>query len=233
VNFWNHRVVRAKGPIPPGVAGYTDKQSPYAFDLEKARLLLAEAGYPDGVSTETGKRLQLKLELGSADPQTRESTELVSAFVRKIGVILKPVYNNWPTFLRKMERRQCQLYRLGWIADYPDAENFLQLFYGPNSSPGPNHSNYVNPEFDRLYEKVRIMQDTPERTQLYKEMADIIIEDCPWIFMNHNVDYVPYHSWLGNYKVHDFPYGMGKYRKIDKKARDQWRRTYGKKHWRE
>ncbi|MFC1497575.1 ABC transporter substrate-binding protein [Verrucomicrobiota bacterium] len=231
VSFWNDRAVRAKGPIPPSVAGYEEKPTPYPFDLEKARKLLAEAGYPDGISSKTGKRLQLKIELGSADPQTRESTELTGAFMREIGVILEPVYNNWPTFLRKMERRQCQLYRLGWIADYPDAENFLQLFYGDNESPGPNHSNYKNSEFDRIYEKIRVMSNSPERTELYKQMADIIIEDCPWIFMHHQVDYAPYHHWLGNFKGHDFPYGMGKYRRIDQKARGDWRKIFGKTHW--
>ena len=51
----------------------------------------------------------------------------------EIGVVLKPSYNNWPTFLDKMDRRQAQMFRLGWVADYPDAENFLQLFYSPNS----------------------------------------------------------------------------------------------------
>jgi len=233
VQFYNARIARAKGPIPPGVGGYDDKPSPYPFDLEKAAKLLAEAGYPGGIDPETGKRLQLTMELGSgADPDVRQSVELMVDFVSKIGVILKPSYNNWPIFLAKMERRQCQLYRLGWVADYPDAENFLQLFYGPNDSPGPNHSNYVNEEFDRLYEKIRVMEDSPERTGIYKQMADIVIEDCPWIFMHHPMAYGLHHQWLDNYKPHDFPYGMAKYRKIDIEARRRWKAVQGKSRWR-
>ena len=139
-----------------------------------------------------------------------------------------PVYNNWPTFLERLERRQVQLYNLGWVVDYPDAENFLQLFYGPNSSPGPNHSNYVNPEYDALYKHVRVMQDSPGRTALYKKMADIIIEDCPWIFKHHPLSYGLRHCWLKNYKPHDFPYGMIKYYAIDEQARHTWKMKHSR-----
>ncbi|NQT94673.1 MAG: hypothetical protein HQ559_18095 [Lentisphaerae bacterium] len=233
VQFYNARIVRARGPIPPGVAGHSDTPSPYPFDLAKARRLLGEAGYPDGMDAETGKRLQLMLELGSgADSNVRQSVDLMVDFMRKIGVTLKPSYNNWPTFLGKMERRQCQLYRLGWVADYPDAENFLQLFYGSNSSPGPNHSNYVNEEFDRLYRDVRVMEDSPERTALYEQMAGIVIEDAPWIFMHHPMAYGLHHRWVRNYKPHDFPYGLTKYRKVDIKERELWKQTHGRTDWR-
>ncbi len=233
IKFWNGRIIRAKGPIPPGVAGFKDEPAQYPYDLDKATKLLAEAGYPDGVSAETGKRLRLTVELGSADPQTREAIDLMSSFFREIGVLLEASYNNWPTFLQKMERRQCQLYRLGWIADYPDAENFLQLFYGPNSSPGPNHSNYESPEIDKLYEMIRTMNDTHERTAIYRKMADIVEEDAPWIFTDHPMSFGLHHSWVKNYKHHDFPYGMTKYRKLDLVMREEWQRNYGKKHWRE
>jgi ABC-type transport system substrate-binding protein len=233
IRFFNGRIVRAKGPIPPGVAGYEDKPTPYPFDLEKAKRLLAEAGYPEGLDPATGKNLQLVVELGSADPQTREAAELAADFMRKIGVIVTPSFNNWPTYMSKLERRQCQMYWLGWVADYPDAENFLQLFYGLNSSPGPNHSNYANPELDKLYEKIRTMPDSPERTEIYRKMADIVVEDCPWIFLHHPMAYGLHHSWLGNYKPHDFPYGMTKYRKVDVEARRQWRNTFGRENWKE
>jgi oligopeptide transport system substrate-binding protein len=215
VKFWNGRIVRATGPIPPNVAGHEEKRALYPFDLEKARALLVEAGYPGGCDPVTGKSLQLSVELGNANPQTRDAVELVASFIKQVGVIVNPSYNNWPSFLQKMERRQCQLYWLGWVADYPDAENFLQLFVGRNSSPGPNHSNYVNPEFDKLYDQIRTMADGPERTLVYQTMSHIIEEDCPWIFMHHPVAYGLHHAWLRNYKPHDFPYGMGKYRTVD------------------
>ena len=228
IRFYNGRITRPNGPIPPGVAGYVDRPSPFPFDLDRAKKLLAEAGYPEGKDPATGRRLQLALELGSADnPEFRQAAELFASFMDKIGVVIKPSYNNWPTFLEKMERRQAQLFSLGWVADYPDAENFLQLFYGPNSSPGPNHANYANAEFDRMYEQVREMQDTPERTGIYQQMADIVVEDCPWIFTSNPLSYGLHHHWVENYKFHDFPYGMVKYYKIDTTGRAEWKKEYG------
>lgn len=220
LQFYHHRVMRALGPIPPGIAGFEDQQAPYPFDLDRAKLLLAQAGYPGGKDPRTGRRLKLSIDLGNAnDPEMRAAVELFADFMGKIGVLIVPVYNNWPAFLERIERRQAQLFRLGWVADYPDAENFLQLFYGPNSSPGPNHSNYRNKEFDALYERARVMPDSPERTSLYRKMAALVVEDCPWLFEQHPLAYGLTHAWLGNYKPHDFPYGMGKYYTIDPAGR--------------
>lgn len=228
VRFYNHRVIRAAGPIPPGIAGFQDQTSPYPFNLELARKLLEQAGYAGGKDRKTGRRLKLNLDIGNAnDPEVRASVELFSSFMEKIGVQITPVYNNWPTFLARLERKQAQMFRLGWVADYPDAENFLQLFYGPNSSPGPNHCNYRNKKFDELYERARVMRDSPERTALYRQMAAIVVEDCPWLFEQHPLAYGLHHHWLKNYKPHDFPYGMNKYHKVDYKAREQWKQEHG------
>lgn len=230
IKFYNNRIIRPNGPIPSGVSGYSDQPSPFPFDLDRARKLLAEAGYPDGKDPKTDRRLQLTLELGSAEnPEFRQAAELFANFMEKIGIVIKLSYNNWPTFLEKMERRQAQLFSLGWVADYPDAENFLQLFYTQNSSPGPNHANYSNAEFDKLYEKIREMQDTPERTALYRQMSDIVVEDCPWIFTMNPLAYGLQHQWLMNYVYHDFPYGMIKYYKIETDARKNWKAEYGEK----
>ena len=228
VRFYNNRVIRASGPIPPGIAGFEDQTQPYPFDLERARALLAQAGYPGGKDPKTGRRLKLNLDIGNPnDPEVRASVELFSSFMDRIGIQIVPIYNNWPTFLSRMERRQAQMFRLGWVADYPDAENFLQLFFGPNSSPGPNHCNYANKSFDALYEKARIMADSPERTALYRQMAGIVVEDCPWIFEQHPLSYGLHHRWLKNYKPHDFPYGMNKYHAVDYIQREQWQKERG------
>jgi len=210
VRYFNERVQRATGPIPPGVAGTSD-QALLPFDLERAKQLLAEAGYPEGLDPATGRRLQLTLELGKTSSDFKESTELLIEFMARLGVVIKPSYNNKPTFFKKIERREAQMFRLSWFADYPDAENFLQLFYSPNSSPGPNRVNYANPTFDKLYEQASMLQDSPARTALYRRMADIVSEDAPWIFMHYPVDYSLSRACLRNYHPHDFPYGMEKY----------------------
>jgi ABC-type transport system substrate-binding protein len=224
--FMNYRLYPLGGPIPQPLAGSLKKPSPYAFNLEKAKQLLVEAGYPEGIDPTTGKRLELSIELGSADSNTRQSMELMADMYQKVGIVLKSSYNTWPAFIEKMNRRQGQMFRLGWVADYPDAENFLQLFYSKNESPGPNHSNYRNADVDVMYEQIRTMQATPERTAIYEEMAEIIVEDSPWIFLFQPMSYALKHSWLENYVPHDFPYGMGKYRRINNETREQWFKSY-------
>ncbi|OGV45363.1 MAG: hypothetical protein A2X46_00545 [Lentisphaerae bacterium GWF2_57_35] len=226
IQFQSGRVRRPNGPIPPGVAGYSDREAPFSFDLDRARKLLAEAGYPEGKDPATDRRLQLTLEIGSADnPEFRQAVELFAHFMERIGIVIRPSYNNRPSFFEKLERRQAQMFNLSWIADYPDAENFLQLFYSPNSSPGPNRANYSNPQFDQLYEKARTLTDGPERTELYRQMADLVVEDAPWIFTSNPLAYVLHHQWLKNYKYHDFPYGMFKYYKVDTVQRAEWKVT--------
>ncbi len=215
--FHGGRVRRPLSPVPAGVAGDPGPPSrPVGFDLDRARALLAEAGYPDGRDPHTGRRLQLTLEIADADrPEIRQSTDLFIQFMDRIGVVVMPSYNNRPTFFQKLARRQAQMFRLSWVADYPDAQNFLQLFYGPNASPGPNRVNYANPEYDRLYERMREMPDTPERTALCARMVEILVEDAPWLLVGRPVEVVLKSGRLWNYRPHAFPYGMEKYWRIE------------------
>ncbi len=153
--------------------------------------------------------------------------ELMADMFQKIGVVMKTNYNTWPAFIERLNRRQGQMFRLAWVADYPDAENFLQLFYSKNDSPGPNHSNYRNAEIDRFYEQIRTMQDSPERTAIYEKMANIIVEDSPWVFMYQPMSFAVKHSWVENFVPHDYPYGMDKYRRTNSEVRRKWIESYG------
>lgn len=222
VQYYNGRITPLYGPIPDPLTGFRAEPSPYSFNLEKARRLLAEAGYPDGIDPETGRRLELTLELGAATG-VQQQVDLLADMFDQIGIVLKAGYNNWPTFLDKMDRRQAQMFQLGWVADYPDAENFLQLFHSSNASPGPNHANYANPEFDALYDQMRVLLPGEEKDALCVQMADIIIEDCPWIFMYQPMSYALIHDWLKNFKKHSFSYGMTKYRRTDNETWNQWK----------
>lgn len=220
--FQKNRFYPMNGPIPEPLKGSLKERSPYRFNLEKAERLMIEAGYPDGIDPKTGKKLRLTVDVGSGDTVTRQMMELLVDMYRKIGVSLKVQYSTWPAFMEKVHQRQTQMFYLGWVIDYPDAENFLQLFYSENGSPGPNNANYANLDIDRLYEQVRTMQDTPERTTLYEEMAHILVEEAPWIYCYQSKSFVLRHSWIKNYLYHDFPYGMDKYRRIDLETRRQW-----------
>ena len=209
--FFNNRVVCADGPLPLGIAGRLETPFAYTFDLEKARRLLREAGYPDGIDQVTGRRLELTLDLGRTSQDIRESSELLVSFYAKVGIVLKPQYHSWPTFLRRVSNRQSQIFRVGWIGDYPDAESFMQLFHSRNVSPGPNRVNYVNPVLDALYEKACASTDEDARNTLWQAMQEIIREDCPWVFLHHQTSYALCNPRVRNYHLSDFPYGTEKH----------------------
>jgi len=211
VRFFNNRVAACDGPVPPGTAGRLETPFPYGFDLEKSKALLRKAGYPDGLDPKTGKRLELSLDLGRTSQDIRESTELMVSFLARVGIALKPQYHNWPTFLRRVSSRQSQMFRVGWVGDYPDAENFLQLFYSKNVSPGPNRVNYVNPAFDRLYEAACGAADAAERNLYWAQAQAMIREDCPWIFLSFPKAFSLCNRGVLNYVPSDFPYGAEKY----------------------
>lgn len=207
----NGRVVGASGPVPPGIEGRLETPHDYAFNLEKAKRLLAEAGYEDGIDPATGRRLNLTLDLGRTDQEIRESAELLSSFMDKIGVVIKLQYNNWPSFLRKVGRREAQMFLVGWMADYPSALNFMQLFVGRNASPGPNRSNYADPSYDALFDEAEKTLDDEKRMSLIEEMQKTVREDCPWIFMYHRRDNMLLNPTVRNMRMHDFPYGVEKH----------------------
>lgn len=212
MKFQNGRMVKPNGPVPPGVAGATEAPPPYGFDLGRAKRLLAEAGYPEGKDPATGRRLKLTLEIGAADnPEARQSAELLANFMERIGVVVEPSYNNWPAFLQKIERRQAQMFSVAWLGDYPDAQNFLQLFASENTSPGPNRANYHSAEFDRLYRAMIALPESPGRDALCQAAQAVVMEDCPWILTAHPMAFSVRHARLRNYQRHDFSWGMEKY----------------------
>lgn len=219
--FQNGRVTPAMGPIPPAMRVSEPNESLFPFDLERARSLMIQAGYPGGKDPATGRRLELTLELGSGESETREMAEVLASFMERIGIVLVPSFNNWPSFLKKLEQKRAQLFYLSWMADYPDPENFLQLFYGPNVTPGANRCNYVNPVFDRLYEKAGTLSEGPEKQNVYAQMEQIVKTDCPWLFLHHSLSVTLKHSWLKNYKPHDFPLGLSKYYRVDERKDDR------------
>jgi len=131
--LFNGRGVRAVNILPRVVKGH-DEAGPgpyYRLDLEAAKLKIAQAKAElaeAGVLVD-GEIPELKLDLGSRDRLARLMAEYMRQQFAKIGVRLKAIYNDWPTLQQKVHNKQAQMYTMGWHADYPDAENFLQLFY--------------------------------------------------------------------------------------------------------
>lgn len=222
--FYNDRATPAQGPIPPGLPGYDPEyQNPYnRFDPEGARKLLAEAGYSEANPV---PKLAFDTSAGTGSMQI---AEFYKQAYKAIGVEIDIQTNSWPELTKKVKTRRSQIWGMAWRGDYPDAQNFLQLFYSKNASPGPNGPNYNNPEFDKLYEKASTMLPSPERTELYEKMAKIVMNDAPMSFTSHRIIDTLVHGWLKNYKPHDMGHGFYKFYRVDNEEKAKLKAALGK-----
>lgn len=215
--FLNGRGIAAQGPVPPGIDGQEDSfKNPNAqFDVASAKALLAKAGYPDGKGFP-----ELTYEALS-DSTGRQGAEFFAQQMAQIGIKVKINSNTWPQFQAKIKAQKAQLFGIAWGADYPDAQNFFQLFYSKNKSPGPNDTSFNNPEFDRIYEASLKLPPGEERTKLYFKLRDIVADECPWVLNAHRLLYKVVHGWLHNFKWTEVGYDYPKYMRVDAKKRSE------------
>lgn len=165
------------GFVPPSLAGGGCEG--YDYNPERALELLAEAGYPNGEGLPV---LQMATTSSYLDlcRYIQQQLDLVGIKV-KIDV-------NPPAALREqVAQGKSQWFRGSWIADYPDAENYLSLFYSPNKAPaGPNYTHYRNEKFDRLYERAKKETDPKRRAVLYRDMDQILMDDAPVVVLYYD-----------------------------------------------
>ncbi|MBO5724200.1 MAG: hypothetical protein J6S58_05165 [Lentisphaeria bacterium] len=216
----NGKLLPVYGPLPPGIDGY---EASYrgnfgVRNLEKARSLMRKAGYPEGIDPATGKNLVLEFDQAGSGTFHRQNAELLANDLKQIGITLKASFHNRARFFQKLASGQSSLFRLSWTGDYPDAENFLQLFYGPNSS-SCNRVEFRDRKFDLLYEKLRFMVPSPERTALCRSMVRYLTEQCPWVFESQAVSYMVIHDWVTNCLAHDFGFHRWKYLSVNPEKR--------------
>jgi ABC-type transport system substrate-binding protein len=240
--FRNGRGIPSHGPIPPGIFGYREGRAginPYVYDWVKgaprrkslafAKKLLAEAGYPNGQDARTGEPLLLNLDTTGTGPDAKARLDWYNKQLEKIGVQLAIRATDWNRFQDKLRRGNVQLYFLGWNADYPDPENILFLLHGPQSkvkTSGENASNYENPEFDRLFERMKSMYNNPERQDIIDRMVEIVRRDGPWVWSFFPKEYSLHHAWVANRKPHPIANNGLKYQRIDPQLRSQRRREW-------
>jgi ABC-type transport system substrate-binding protein len=213
--------VAAQGPLPPSLFGYRE-DGPSAFNpivyvkdadgkpvrrsLDEAKRLLAEAGFPEGRDAKTGKPLVLNFDYQqSATPAVKSLLDWYVKQFAKIGVQLEVRATDYNRFQDKMNKGSVQIFFWGWLADYPDAENFLFMLYGPNAKAltngnGENNANYQNPAFDKLYERMKFLDDGPEKQQLIDQMIEMVQKDAVWSFGYFPTSAAAYHQWITNGK---------------------------------
>jgi oligopeptide transport system substrate-binding protein len=242
--FANGRGIAAQGPVAPGIFGYRDGErgmNPLVYDwvngaprrkpVAAAKKLLAEAGYPNGRDARTGQPLVLYYDTTSRGPGDKSRLDWFRKQFAKLDIQLEVRDTDYNRFQDKVRKGAAQVFTWGWNADYPDPENFLFLLVsdqGKVKHDGENAANYSNPEYDALYQRMRNMDNGPERQAIVDRMVAILREDSPWLWGVHPRDYALHHAWLSNVKPNQMARNRIKYLRVDaarrEALREQWNR---------
>ena len=237
--FQNGRGVAAQGPIPPGIFGYREGNAGtnlQVYDwidgqarrksIAEAKRLLAEAGWPNGRNASTGEPLVINLDTTATGVGAKARIDWLNKQFAKIDTQLVVRSTDYNRFQEKVRKGAVQLFYFGWNADYPDPENFMFLLHGKQGKvkhQGENAANYENPEYDRLFERMKAMESGAERQELIDHMTEILRRDAPWIWGFHPKDYSLRHAWLTNRKPSKVGHNTLKYQRVDAVLREQRR----------
>jgi peptide/nickel transport system substrate-binding protein/oligopeptide transport system substrate-binding protein len=173
-------VIAGKGILPPSLPGYNPKVTAPGFNRERARQLLAEAGHPGGRGLPP-----ITYHFNTGDLNQRIA-ELLQAQLREVGLTLELRRLDWAAHIKVVDEGAVTMFRQGWIADYPDPENFVTvLFHSRNVGAAGNTSRYRNPELDRLPDQADAMPAGPARTKIYQDAEQRLLDDGLWITLYH------------------------------------------------
>jgi len=235
--------IAGMSPIPPGISGHVEGEAginPYVYDwvdgkaqrksIEHARQLMVEAGYPNGRSAETGEPLKIFIDVQTQAINNTIMNWMSRAF-SQIGVQVEYRPADWNRTREKYLTGNTQVFSHGWIADYPDPENFLFLLSSPESPlicecDGANNANYESPEYDELFEQMRLEAPGPARAKIIQRMVELYREDAVWLYSMFPRDNYLNNAWVSNTKRHGITPGNLKYLRIDTdlraRRRAQW-----------
>lgn len=201
---------KANSIYPPGIPGYNPSaELPYKYDLSKAKELLAKAGYPEGKGLP-----ELTFDVRGNSTLHRQIAEFVVQELKAVGIAAKASLNTFPVFLERSRRGELVFWNGGWVLDYPDAENILQLLYSNNFPPGVNNTYYANKKVDSLFQQISLLEDGPEKHKLMDDLEMEVNKDLPWIMLYYSRNYVISHNRVKNYRYSDIIYNFTKYIKI-------------------
>lgn len=172
----------AKNPMPPTLWGYNDHIVDYDYNPETARALLKKAGFPNGFET-TIWTLPVSRPY---NPNGKKMGEMMQADLAKVGIQVKLVTFDWPTYLKKSKGGDHDLLQMGWSGDNADPDNFLQMLLGCASvRSGANRGGWCYEPYDKLVVKAKITPDQKTRTLLYMQAQKIFKEQAPWVTLAH------------------------------------------------
>ncbi len=197
---YNNTAFKAEGLIAKGIFGYPSEMEGkwYHQDLQKAKDLLTEAGYPNGLP----EPITMFYDTGRT---SREKFGLMwQAALAKIGITLKVQPQDWPTLAERVDKGDLPLYASGWYADVPDGMTYVQMVESQYRGLAGNFAWYQNKQVDELAQKAKVSLDREERKNLYLQISQIVKDDSPMIFVIQMKPLVAYRSWIHGYYQNPF-----------------------------
>jgi peptide/nickel transport system substrate-binding protein len=217
--FLNGRGLPAQTLLPPEIFGYDSsyKNTFRQYDVERARQILADAGYKNGIDPATGDRLKLSFDTSATTAAASLQFEYLANSWRQIGLDIEINATTYNQFQDKVRRGAYQIFSWGWLADFPDPENFFFLLACENArskSGGPNTASFCNAEFDSLYNQMKYLPNDTRRADLIKRLLAILERERPWVELYHLEEFVLSHAWLVNSKPMGISYPAYKYKDV-------------------
>ena len=167
----------ADGILPPNFPGYAEEVRGYEFDPTRARQLLEESKY--GSDLENLPPITITTPGSFGANVSLDMEVILQMWERNLGITAEFQQTEFATFLKDLHKGRFQMFDIGWIADYPDPENFLDILFHSQSTN--NHTHYSNPEVDELLVQARVETDTTRRYSLYNQVEQMILDDAPWV----------------------------------------------------
>jgi oligopeptide transport system substrate-binding protein len=190
-------VIKADGILPPGMPGKSVRVRGLDFDVSRARQLVSESSYRDARNF---PEISLTV-MGTRTAPAPEINAIIATYRQSLGVDVRVRQLDRDAFLSatQRDRDRPQMFMTGWIADYADPQNFLDILF--HSRSRENMARYANPDIDRDLEKARAERDTATRTKLYQDIEARILQDAPWVPLWHNKRYILVKPWVQGYSA--------------------------------
>lgn len=200
----------ARNPIPPTVWGNNPGGGDYEYNVEKAKALLAKAGFPNGFETELWTLPVSR----PYNPNGKKMGELMQADLAKIGIKVKLVTYDWPTYLAKSRKGEHKMLQMGWTTDNGDPDNFMGTLLSCSAvGGGSNMSQWCDQEYDKIIAKAKVVSDIPARTSQYIKAQEYFQKKAPWIPLAHATVFRGMTKNVEGYKIS--PLGMEDFYPID------------------
>ncbi len=202
----------AKNPIPPTIWGYNNKIKDYEYDIKKAKSLLKKAGYSNGFEIELWT-LPISRPY---NPNGKKMGELIQADLAKIGIKVKLITYDWPTYLSKARKGEHQMIQLGWTGDNGDPDNFMNVLLGCAAvEGGGNLARWKNKNFCKLMVQAKSISNVKARTKFYLKAQEIFKKEAPWVPIAHSKVFRAMSKRVKGYQIH--PFGVEMFHKVDLK----------------